>query len=180
MEFNDALQNSVKLFSNPEFIKDIEEDRTMLKYLPILKKMNELGFLTIESQAGKKVKKYNIIEKAYVKGFMKKQNAEKFIKYLNIYKDKIAFIIYPVDNNIDIPPIFDIPLTITKNKNSITIDTHISTIIPKSVFNMYLKETKISNKEDVVLIFCYDNKWNRLADKPDGLFTEILQALKLL
>jgi hypothetical protein len=82
---------------------------------------------------------------------------------------------YVVDNSFNIPIKFDIPLTIDNNNN---VATHMSTIIPKSLDDMYKKEIKINKSEKVVIIFCYNPKFNRNAINKDGLFVEVLKTLK--
>ena len=74
MKFAEAQKKAVDLFETEAFLQRIkEEDATMLKHLPLLQKMNKHGFLTVESQAGNrsKGKGYEILERAYVVGFMK-------------------------------------------------------------------------------------------------------------
>ena len=80
MKFADSKENRIKMFDSPQFLQRIkDEDNYMLKYLEILKKMNEYGFITIESQSG--VRKN---EKSYVIGFVEESKAENFIKHLSI------------------------------------------------------------------------------------------------
>jgi hypothetical protein len=55
MKFKDVQKNRIKIFDSPEFVKRIkDEDDKMLKYLDILKQINLYGFITLNSQAGKK------------------------------------------------------------------------------------------------------------------------------
>ena len=164
MKFEQVKENRVKMFDTPDFIKRIkDEDNRMVKYLEILKEINLYGFITLESQAGqaKKTKNYVYNEKAYIIGFIEESKAEKFIKYLSLNSDKVAFIIYVVDDSYDIPARYDIPLTTENDK----VITHMSTIIPQSLFDMYRKEIKINKSEKIVLIECLDPIFNRDAKK---------------
>ena len=177
MKFEQVKENRIKMFDTPEFIERIkDEDERMLKYLNILKEINFYGFITLESQAGqtKKTKNYVYNEKAYIIGFIEESKAEKFIKHLSLNTDKVAFLIYVVDNSYNIPARFDLPLTTENDK----IVTHMSTIIPRSVFDMYRKEIKINKSEKIVLIECLDPIFNRDAKKKDGLFVDVLKTLK--
>jgi hypothetical protein len=177
MKFTDVKKNRIKMFDAPEFIQRIkDEDESMLKYLNILKEINFCGFITLESQAGhyKKSKNYVHNEKAYIIGFIEESRAEKFIKHLSLNTNKVAFIIHIVNNSYDIPAKFDIPLT-TENDQVVT---HMSTIIPQSVFDMYRKEIKINKSEKIILIECIDPVFNRDAKKKDGLFIDVLKTLK--
>lgn len=55
MKFQEAKAAAIKTLSSPEFKQDIiDEDDTMLKHFNIIKRINNSGFLTIESQAGNK------------------------------------------------------------------------------------------------------------------------------
>ena len=173
MKFSAAQKNAVSMFDNPEFIANIkDEDSTMVKYLTILKQINQHGYLTTNSQAGRKTS--TIYERAYITGFMMKKDAAQFIKNMNIETDKNA--IYVSITNIDDPKL-DIPLTIEKMKNNWEVFTHMSTSIPKRIWNQERK--KLNLLDDVVYIFCWDPKWNRTASSSSGLFTDVLKILKL-
>lgn len=112
-EVQAAQKNAVTKFDNPEFIENIkDEDSTMIKHLNILKEINQQGYLTTNSQAGRKDIKHMIYERSYITGFMMKKDAIRFIKNMNIETDKNA--IYVSINDAD--PKLDIPLTIQKNK----------------------------------------------------------------
>jgi hypothetical protein len=181
MKFADVKKNRIKMFNTPEFIQRIkDEDERMLIYLDILKEINFYGFITLESQSGqyKKSKNYVYNEKAYIFGFIEESRAEKFIKHFSINSDKNCLMIYTVDNKFDIPAKFDIPLTIEKKNNEIKVVTHMSTIIPKSLLDMYRKEIKINKSEKIILIQCIDPIFNRDAKKKDGLFVDVLKSLK--
>ena len=166
MKFNAAQKKAVTKFDDPEFIVNIkEEDPTMVKHLNILKKINENGYLTKNSQAGRKSNEY---ERAYIQGFMMKKDAIDFLKRMNIETDKNA--IYVSINETE--PIFNIPLTIQLNK----VVTHMSTTVPLRIWNQERKYLNLD--KDVVYIFCWDPKWNRNASNKNGLFIDVLNVLK--
>lgn len=187
MKFKDALQYSLKTLSSPAFLKRIEEeDATMLEHLDILKEINKYGFLTTNSQAGSHIKgisklngkKYDTSERAYLIGFMEKNRAEQFLKEMSLATDKTAIFVPYCSNTVTIPAELDIPLTITKKEGKVTTDTHISVVLPESVWNSYRKEAKINKNEPIVFLLCWDSKWNRNASSKKGLFTDVLSVLK--
>ena len=178
MKFRDAQKKAVERFESTTFLTRIEdEDVTMLKYLPHLQQINKLGFITVDSQAGThtKTSKYEIVERAYLSGFMVEKEAIAFIKTIGIHTDKNAIYV-PV--GVDSPSSLDIPLTITKHTKDIQVTTHMSTTLPKSVEDSYKKIVHLSKSEKAVFIFCWDPKWSRLASGKEGLFTDIIKSLQ--
>ena len=172
MKFKAAQKKAVAKFDDPEFIANIkEEDSTMAKHLDILKQINENGYLTKNSQAGRKTSREN--EKAYIQGFMMKKHAIKFITKMNIETDKNA--VYVSINEKE--PIFNIPLTIEKNKWEVV--THMSLTIPLRIWNQERKYLNIDKDENIVYIFCWDPKWNRNGSSKTGLFTDVLKILTM-
>ena len=187
MKFEEVKKNRIKMFDSPEFLQRIkDEDPRMKKYLGILKKINMNGFITLESQAGLYQKIVNddgdnvtYSEKSYITGFMEESKVIKFMNYISLSTDKICLIIHTVDNEFKIPSKYDIPLTIRTKDNISNINTHTSTIIPQRIIDMYKKEIKINKSEKIIHILCYDPRFNRDAKNDNGLFTEILTALKI-
>jgi hypothetical protein len=165
-------------FDTEDFLTRIkEEDDTMLKHLPILKKINEKGLLTTGSQAGSKyIGNYGVIlERAYIDGFMPYKKAVSFLKKMNLNTDKNAVNVFISDNPKFFKSELDIPLTIhTKNDKTIT-ETHMPLSIPINTLNMFKKEHKINKGENVLYIFCWDPVWNR--DASTGLFADVLRNL---
>ena len=175
---------AIHKFDTEDFLTRIkEEDESMLQHLPILKKMNEKGFITTGSQAGRKTngisvlnnKPYVTEERAFVEGFMPYKKAVSFLRKMNLYTDKNATNI--IDNPKFLKSELDIPLTITTQNNKINIETHMSLSLPIQILNSYKKEHKINRSENVLYVFCWDPIWNRNASNIDGLFTDILQNL---
>ena len=185
MRFKDAQKSAIEQFDSPEFKKRIvEEDSTMMKQLPLLKEINKLGYLTIESQAGRHSvgKSYSISERAYMAGFMEQETAAKFIKYISINTDKNAAYV-PVCGNYDlVPSKLDIPVTVSVDTKSglQNIETHLSPVIPLEIDKLQRKQVKLNLTDKSVFIVCWDIKWNRLASGQSGLFTDIIKALNAL
>jgi hypothetical protein len=187
MKFKEAVKRAVDMFENDrEFLERITiEDPTMAKQLPILKQINQLGFLTTESQAGLKrkgkssidSKGYELYERAYISGFMKEEEAANFIKKMALHTDKNAIFVPKCSDAVAIPADLDIPLTTSKAKGKISVVTHASTAIPQSVEDMFRKGVKLNRTEKAVFILCWDPEFNRLASGKNGLFRDILKCL---
>lgn len=187
MKFKDAITKSVEKLSSHEFIERVkEEDDTMLAHLDILKLINKNGYITNESQAGRKSSgisffnknPYTMCERAYISGFMLESKAEQFIKNISLDTDKIAMFIPFCKDDVYMPATLDIPLTISIQKTKTTINTHSASVLPHSVWEMYRKELNINKTEKIVFVFCVDLKWNRNASSSKGLFTDIVKILK--
>ena len=184
MNFKEALQMAVHKFDTEDFLTRIkEEDDTMLKHLPILKKINEKGLLTTGSQAGRKQKGISVInnnhyvmeERAFVEGFMPYKTAVTFLTNMNLNTDKNAVNVFISDNPIFFKSELDIPLTILTQNNKTNIETHMLLSLPIHTLNMFKKEHKINKGENVLYVFCWDPVWNRNAST--GLFADVLRNL---
>ena len=185
MKFADALKSAVKMFSSTEFLKNIkEEDPTMIKHMELLKNINQLGFLTENSQAGRSRKgvrdgkRYEIKERAYLSGFMIEDHAKEFIKSMGILTDKNAVFVPVCCDDVIIPASLDLPVTITTKQGETSVTTHVSMALPKEVFDFLKKQVKLDKREKVVYILCWDTKWSRNAGSSTGLFNDVLKVLK--
>jgi len=186
MKFNEAKAQAVALFNSAEFKERVnEEDALMLRQLAVLQEINKHGFITVNSQAGNKSKgkhyetgkPYENLERAYLMGFMLETEAALFIKNMGLKTDKNAIYVPACSDDILLPSALDIPLTVTKSggPNGTRIDTHFSVALPKSAFDGFRKQAKLSKSEKVVFIFCWDSEWGR-----KGLFKDVLRVLKLV
>jgi hypothetical protein len=61
MKFKDAQTMAIHKFYRNDFLTRIKEDESMLQHLPILKKINEKGFITTGSQAGNLTKGISVL-----------------------------------------------------------------------------------------------------------------------
>lgn len=177
------------MFSSPLFIQRIkEEDDSMLKHLPILQDINAQGYITIESQAGRKTsgtsrldgKQYELNERAFVSGFMQEAKAVEFIRQMNTTTDKNAMFLTYCEDSIYLPSSLDIPVTITKKAGKTEINTHMSSALPQSVWHSWRKQAHLNKTEKIVCILCWDPLWNRKASGRNGLFKNIFQVLKTI
>jgi len=189
MKFREACAAAVIMFGKDSFAEKIkEEDPLMVKYLPLLQKINKAGFLTINSQAGhhskgkhyQTGKPYELTERAYLIGFMLEKDAAKFIKAMAIQTDKNA-IFLPVAASVDeLSSDLDIPLTIVKRGVDISIETHITAALPKELSDSFKKIVHLNKSEKVVYILCWDINWGRSAAGKNGLFTQVLECMQAI
>jgi len=158
MKFREACAAAVKMFGKESYAEKIkDEDPLMVKYLPLLQKINKAGFLTTNSQAGHRSKgkhyqtgkPYELTERAYLVGFMLEADAAKFIKSMAIQTDKNA-IFLPVGTSVDkLPSTLDIPLTIVKLDSDISVETHAATALPKEWSDSFKKTVHLNKSEKV-------------------------------
>ncbi len=187
MKFKDALKHSIKTLGSSDFIEEHrKEDPAMVKYFSLLADINREGFLTENSQAGKRTfgKHYQdgtpfvISERAYLAGYMEADKAVEFVKRMSIKTDKVVMFIAICGDTTHIPAALDIPVTITEKAGKTDITTHQSTALPESVDAIQRSRVKLNKNDSAVMLFCYDTHWNRNAAGPHGLFTEVLKILK--
>jgi hypothetical protein len=189
MKFNDALKHSIKTLESPAFIEKIRtEDPNMVKYFPILTDINRHGFLTENSQAGKRTAgksyqdgtPYIISERAFITGYMTPTHATEFILRMALETDKVATYVPTCPDTTHLPSALDTPLTVTVKGGATIVETHQSPAMPESP-NAHLRtQVKLNKLDSAVMVFCYDTHWNRDAAGTHGLFTEVLKILKTL
>ncbi len=163
------IKKQLKLFDSDAFIAEREsEDPAMIQHLDILKKINKHGYLTTNSQAGKKTG--NDMEKAYITGVMLAEDAALFIKNMSVHTDKIVAEV--VISEQDTLPI---PVTISKNKK-IDVHTHLRFSMFKSEAAHEFKTLGItgSDRNKFVFVTCCDPVWGRVE-----LFDAVLEMLKI-
>ncbi len=151
--------------------------------IPILKKMNELGYVTFDSQSGleKKVGENTLIQRSYIHGFMQKKTAAKFIRKMNLETGMLCMLIPHASQIEHTDPRMDLPLTISlkKDKKEPEVVTHMSSAVPNVTHKTFLRQAGLDRvDEELDHIFCMDLKWKRHADSKDGLFSAVYQSLK--
>ncbi len=174
---------AVNLFNDPVFIEEIKlEDKTMLEHLPTLRKINKMGFLSLDSQAGRTFKsknyktgeKYREEQRAYLIGMMEINKAVSFVRRMSMDTDKIAV---PVTANPTHSRQFNIPLTINIMNHKVEVRTSTPLTLPELSLNRYKEELQLNQNENVVCILCWDPIWNRSVSDDDGLFEDVLDCL---
>ncbi len=187
MKFKDAQRRVVTMLDSKEFKERVaEEDPTMEKHIPALKTMNAGGYLTFNSQAGRHYKgksqegkSMDIMERAYIMGYMMETDAATFIQNMGVATDKNAVFVAVGPNDIYIPSALDIPLTVTTIDGKQSIHTHTSLTVPRIADDSFRKMANLNKSEKAVLITCWDPVWGRAADGKHGLFTDVLHILNM-
>jgi hypothetical protein len=93
-------QRAVIAYLNSDAFRSRQDAQTSLVSIPVFVRMIEMGFITDDSQEGLIKVGYNaetrlhydIQERAYVLGIMRKDHGKQFVKNINIRTDKVAFI----------------------------------------------------------------------------------------
>jgi len=165
-----ANHGSAKKTSGEYLNVDID---SILYNLPELIEMNELGFLTVDSQSG--IKEKNHLERAYITGYMLNKQAEHVWEELN----RLGYIVMRIKMSTyieygpDILSLSRIPVTIDDNK--IYTQVGLATDID------WIKELQTKLSERILskysLITIIDPVYGRLAGKRDGIFTKIIKSL---
>ncbi len=181
MKFQDAAKKSVAYLLGPEFKERVlDEDPTMLKHVSILAEINRHGFISNNSQAGRKHGKqsWQLWERAYLNGFMLQSKASAFIKEMALRTDKVAQILHPTTDQatLDLTSAFNVPVTIEKNMEK--TETHMPNTVSMTQWEKWRKESHIDKTEKIVFVVCYDLTWNRSAVGAKGLFKEVLHVLQ--
>ena len=180
MKFEDAIKHSVNYLKSKEFTER-EDAQTTLPTINKLIEINKAGIITYDSQAGIK-NRFNT-ERAYIAGFMVRENAEKLMKYVMTHTDIIFFIVASCnEDNWMENPIYkrsaSIPLTIANKTGD--VETTMTTIMPASIIDSERKQLKITKNSSIVPIFCFDSKWARHTLSKYGLLNQILHCLHKL
>ena len=98
-EFERARRVAVRMIQTRAFAKDIEEeDPSMVRYIPHLRRLNQLGMITFDSQSGKRArfahyktgKRVDTVERAYCYGFVYAAVADSVIQWMWDNTDKYA------------------------------------------------------------------------------------------
>ena len=134
----------------------------------LLIQINLNGFITENSQLGSLEPGFE--EKAYICGFIKKKHTKQFIKYLNEKcNNKLAFVVKS-------------PITKVTKNIIVTYDAGepysiLSTNLEELVIKQMYRDNGISrSKADYIIII--DNEVGRIANDYQGLFNDVLEALK--
>lgn len=201
MKFDEAKKAMVKYLKSDEFA-DREDAKTTLPAIEILQEINKHGYITINSQIGDDFSGFNpetknyyrIRERAFLEGFMKKEKALALIEEINSKTDKVAHFLYAnpdpafakvyFEGSMDDIPKIGVTVSGTSKKSvadikKYSIYTIISTVLPMSTFDLYLKKiAKVNKSENVVWVSIYDPVYGRNALGKNGLFKVVLEALQ--
>lgn len=204
MTFEEAQEVMVNYLSGEEF-QTRPDANTTVPVIGTLLEMNRIGLITIGSQAGVTEKgvhedgtSYFMNERSEVGGFMRESQCGAVVDWINSRTDKIAVRVNvlptaatAINNNInknDIPafnpPGSRIAITIEgKNETDVYPFSSVATVIDKETFDHY-RRSMFHGKgtitdEDVCIVEFIDPVYGRGATTEKGLFTEVLQAMKM-
>ena len=178
-----------------DVFKGRENASDTISSVPILQEIVRHNMITENSQEGIISKGYNehsknfyvIKERAYLSGFMKHPAALKLVNYLNIYTDKVAFIVMVVPTEVEEylrATKANITVTVEASAKSAEKVTNFTTasIAPQFIdeSGLTFKKSSSNIREDVEvdLVMCFDPQYGRLASSKDGLYEDVLKGLK--
>ena len=196
LSFSEAQEWLIKHLDSAAF-KKRENAEDTISSIPILQKIVKEGMITENSQEGTVSSGFNKITKvyykekqrAYLSGFMKPKESFEFVDWINIYTDKVAFIVAVIPEDIDEHirrSTSAIAVTVetgskTKLPNNPTDYKKISIMpqfIDEETFESIKRSSNIKSDIDVYFVTVFDPKYGRLASSKDGLYADVLKALK--
>ena len=158
--------------------------------------INKKGFVTDNSQEGLHItgynpdskKYYSIKERAYVVGTMKEEDAYAFVKLINTYTDKVAFIVrndpskeyeklyFETKNP---TPTIAVTVSGTSSKSVADVDTYTAfTALQTTLPSMGMSKEFKSIQDKVEYVAVFDPVYCRKSTHKNGLHKDILDALK--
>ena len=162
------------------------EDPTMMRHIPQLIRINAIGLLTFDSQAGRVEGTYK--ERAYCFGFVRdRECALQLTEWVSLNTDKYASLVVvqgdgrPDPHNRFVASAEDVMLRTTAGRLPVSIygaeiHSHVSPFtIPA---NRYVAGDAVPSDAECVLFV--DLVWGRPADSTDGLLTAIESGLARL
>jgi hypothetical protein len=193
--FEDAQEAMAKYVCSNEFISREDSEYASTE---ILAKINRMGLITIGSQEGIVSQGYNDEtnlfwknnERGCLSGFMKSTRAEKFIEWININTNKIAFkkIIISTDafyskfykDNELTGIIVTTDGSSKKSYDNVICNwfSRINMLIPKHWFDDEKQKAQISADQDVIMVELIDPEYGRLCKNPGGLYGDVIKGLE--
>jgi hypothetical protein len=204
MDFERARRVAVRAMRTAAWKDAIRgEDATMVKHIPQLTRINNLGMITWNSQAGRNSRYFSkktgkrelMAERAYCVGFVSPHVADAFLEYMWLHTDKYAARMQLADESTDYT-VGRIGVTVAQTGKvwETSVSPHYEARdrtcnYPPMIFEwnstpmhmkararigVYLKDPVPDTAVAVMLV---DMRWGRRANAPKGLFTEIERAL---
>lgn len=192
MKFEEAQKNMIDYLSSDMF-KTREDAESTQKSVPTLIEMNRKGFVTTSSQEGDIDEGYNecnkmyyeIKERAFVQGIMKKVEGFEFIYKMNINTNKIVYYIIKGCESVGLGS--RIAVTCSREGEALPLTgpwesyTALYTAYPAKIyeftFDCRIDWPPIDTSEDIIEIMCVDPEYGRQAGGPNGLYQDILAHL---
>jgi hypothetical protein len=170
--FNKSGITMATWLNSQEFINAEDHshyDKELFRFCKdLLIEINLNGFITENSQLGSLEPGFE--ERAYLCGFIKKKYTKQFINYINKKcNNKMAIVIKS-------------PITKATKEIVVTYDggepfSVFTTNLEEKVINQMYRDNNIS-KRDADYILIIDNQFGRIANDYQGLFIDVLDALK--
>ncbi len=180
----DAQKKTIQYLKSSEF-REREDAKDTLKSLEKLIQIIRGGFITENSQEGTNYKgvnketgqHYEIHERAYVSGFMKKKEGLEFLDRMNKNTDKIAFEIQGTPSDDYTESKIVVTMGRSGKEKEFKGHTFFRTALPQVTIDFVRKGVGISKSEGVMFIACIDPVYGRAAGGRDGLYAAILKCL---
>ena len=201
--FERARKVAIRVMQLPMWQKSIgEEDPLMVAHIPQLARINKLGMITINSQAGnvrhskslRTGKRATIAERAYCYSFVPADAADKILRWMWTHTDKYAVKVYIGDDE----KLQDFGrLGVTTQDGGETWFTRVTPAAPPDFRNwnygMWEQWTREERArahkaigpylespipESAVCLLFVDMTIGRLASAPSGLFSELERCLR--
>ena len=204
--FERARKVAIRVMQLPMWQKSIgEEDPLMVAHIPQLARINKLGMITINSQAGnvryskslRTGKRATSAERAYCYSFVPADTADKILRWMWTHTDKYAVKVYIGDDE----KLQDFArIGVTTQDGGETWDTKVNPAGPPEfrkwnypsagMWNEWTREERARARkaigpylespipESAVCLLFVDMTIGRLASAPSGLFSEIERCLR--
>lgn len=186
MKFAEAQKKAIDYLKSDEF-QQREDANDTVKSVGVLIEIIKAGFLTENSQEGsiqkglnkETGKYYEIRERAYLTGFMKKKEAYAFLDKINTNSDKVAFEVISGEDYSD----GRIVVTVSRSGKHLPLTsdfegfTSLRTELPSETIDFLKKQSHINKSEAVVYIACFDPEYGRQAGSKKGLYSTVLENL---
>lgn len=189
-EFDRVRSKALAVLRSDEWrVERAREAPKMKRYFPQIVRINELGLLTFDSQAGASNRKYK--ERAYCFGFVRDRAfARKLTEWVSLHTDKYASLVVvqgdgrPDPHNRFVASVAEVMLRTTAGLFPVTAHygadgtMHVhSTVSPFTTpYYRHVVGTDPVPADAVCVMFA-DLVWGRSAGARDGLFTAIEKAL---
>lgn len=171
--FAKAQQVMVEYLGSAEFA-GLEDAHDTVPQVRFLQDINRNGFLTIDSQQGSD--NALDLERAYVCGFMRPNHYERALHAMNQLRSDKLLLNIPVATEKDFKA-RRIPLTIDKRTHEAF--TTNAMFVPSMDFRFLKKQAGLKPGEAVLLVLAMDPKWGRAATSKQGLYHDLIRALKM-
>jgi hypothetical protein len=186
-----------------------EEDPMMVAHFPQLARINKLGMITINSQAGhvrhyrsvQTGKQKTMAERAYCQGFVRPHEADEILRWMWAHTDKYAVKPQVGDDSVDGKVFADVgTFGVTTNDGGATWITKVRPSGPailrtwnypsSSIWESATREDRARARKEIgpahpvpesaVCLLFVDMTIGRIASAPSGLFSELERCLRAL